>query len=67
MQIRQCTMPKRMARPCYRIFDPTMHTLAVNRLQRENDLRRTLGRQEFQVYYQPIVDLQEGGLVGPRP
>jgi diguanylate cyclase (GGDEF)-like protein/PAS domain S-box-containing protein len=49
---------------CYRIFDPAMHTLAVNRLQRENDLRRALERQEFQVYYQPIVDLQEGGLAG---
>jgi diguanylate cyclase (GGDEF)-like protein len=41
----------------YAIFDTPMHTLAVQQMQIENDLRRALDRQEFILYYQPIIDL----------
>jgi EAL domain-containing protein (putative c-di-GMP-specific phosphodiesterase class I) len=35
-----------------------MHTRAVTRLQIEADLRRALERGEFELHYQPIVDLE---------
>lgn len=48
----------------YRVFDSGMHDRAVNFLQLETNLRRALERGEFKVNYQPIVDLQKGGIVG---
>jgi diguanylate cyclase (GGDEF)-like protein len=48
----------------YRVFDSGMHDRAVNFLQLETNLRRALERGEFKVNYQPIVDLQRGGIVG---
>jgi diguanylate cyclase (GGDEF)-like protein/PAS domain S-box-containing protein len=49
---------------CYEIFNTDMHIRAVARLQLENDLRRAFERQEFQVYYQPIVSLKIGRIIG---
>ena len=46
------------------VFDRTMHAKVVARLQLENDLRRTIDREEFQVHYQPIVALATGETVG---
>ncbi len=37
-----------------------MHARAVALLELENDLRRAVERQEFEVYYQPIVCITEG-------
>lgn len=48
----------------YVIFDSDMHTQALKQLQLENDFRRALRYQEFVVYYQPIVVLATGKLVG---
>ncbi|MBW4541159.1 MAG: EAL domain-containing protein [Myxacorys chilensis ATA2-1-KO14] len=42
----------------YEIFDSQMYTEVVERLQIETDLRRAIEREEFEVYYQPIVDLK---------
>jgi len=41
-----------------------MHTHAVALLQLETDLRRAIERQEFQIYYQPIMSLETGRIVG---
>lgn len=41
----------------YEVFNSTMHSRAVALLKLENDLRRAIERQEFNVYYQPIIDL----------
>ncbi|MBD2446844.1 EAL domain-containing protein [Nostoc sp. FACHB-152] len=55
---------KAQGKNCYKIFDSLMHTQAVRRLTLENDLRKALERQEFIVYYQPIIDIQKNHLIG---
>ncbi|BFM38162.1 EAL domain-containing protein [Synechocystis sp. LKSZ1] len=46
------------------IFDSAMHQEMLQRLQLENDLQRALKQEEFVVYYQPIMDLQQQTLAG---
>ncbi|MBX7172808.1 MAG: EAL domain-containing protein [Pyrinomonadaceae bacterium] len=41
-----------------KVFEPEMHATNLNLLQIENDLRRAIDRNEFKVYYQPIVNLE---------
>jgi len=48
----------------HEIFDSEMHDSAMHLLQTENDLRRALEREEFEVFYQPIVNLGEGRVSG---
>ncbi|HEY9827906.1 MAG TPA: EAL domain-containing protein [Stenomitos sp.] len=48
----------------YAVFNPEMYHSAVTLLHLENDLRRTIERQEFQLYYQPIVCLESSSLLG---
>jgi diguanylate cyclase (GGDEF)-like protein len=43
----------------HEIFDQTMHEKAMNILQVESDLRLGLERGEFDLYYQPIVELSK--------
>jgi diguanylate cyclase (GGDEF)-like protein/PAS domain S-box-containing protein len=44
----------------YEIFDEEMHVRNMNLLQVETDLRHAVERSEFEVHYQPIVDLDNG-------
>jgi len=46
------------------VFDNAMHAGALKRLQLETDLRKGVERGEFLVYYQPIVSLRDGRIVG---
>jgi EAL domain-containing protein (putative c-di-GMP-specific phosphodiesterase class I) len=48
----------------YKVFDVAMYEQAIDRLELENDLRRAIEREEFVIYYQPIVNIQTGGLWG---
>jgi predicted signal transduction protein with EAL and GGDEF domain len=48
----------------YLMCDPVMHAAAVDRLRLEDDLRHAANRGELLVYYQPIVSLQDGHLIG---
>ena len=48
----------------YVIFDQKMHVRAVTRLQLETDLRFAIERNEFELYYQPIIGLDSASLVG---
>jgi diguanylate cyclase (GGDEF)-like protein/PAS domain S-box-containing protein len=48
----------------YEIFDKGMHREAVELLVLENDLRRAIRRDEFRLYYQPVVELATGDLAG---
>lgn len=42
----------------YEIFNREMHVKKMNVLSVENDLRHAIERNEFEVFYQPIVDLE---------
>jgi len=55
---------KSLGKSRYELFDSTMHARVVALLQLENDLRRAVERQEFQIYYQPIVSLTTGKIAG---
>ena len=47
----------------HRFYTVDMKTASSNRLTLEASLRRALEREEFQVYYQPRVDLQSGEII----
>jgi diguanylate cyclase (GGDEF)-like protein len=46
------------------LFAPAMHAAAVDRLQIEGDLRRSLENDDLKLYYQPIMDLRTGRMSG---
>jgi diguanylate cyclase (GGDEF)-like protein len=48
----------------YEIFNASMHERALVRFQVETELRRAIERQEFLVYFQPIVSLATGRVTG---
>ncbi len=55
---------KALGKARYEIFDSTMYTQVTQLLELEMDLRRAVERQEFQVYYQPIVLLETYKIIG---
>jgi diguanylate cyclase (GGDEF)-like protein len=55
---------KAAGRGGYELFDPTMHASAMNRLTLETDLRRAVERNEFVVFFQPIVELLTSEVCG---
>jgi diguanylate cyclase (GGDEF)-like protein/PAS domain S-box-containing protein len=48
----------------YQIFDTTMYENALSLLQLETDLKLAVEKQEWQVYYQPIIKLESGQISG---
>ncbi|MEH2171719.1 GGDEF domain-containing response regulator [Nostoc sp.] len=55
---------KALGKARHEIFDSTMYTQVTQLLELEMDLRRAVERQEFQVYYQPIVLLETYKIIG---
>lgn len=55
---------KVLGRARYELFNSDMYANALARLQLETDLRRAIERKEFRVYYQPIVSLTSGSIIG---
>jgi diguanylate cyclase (GGDEF)-like protein/PAS domain S-box-containing protein len=48
----------------YQVFDSEMRQRAVEQLSLETDLRRALERKEFELFYQPIIDLKSAEISG---
>ncbi|SMF95409.1 PAS domain S-box-containing protein/diguanylate cyclase (GGDEF) domain-containing protein [Methylomagnum ishizawai] len=48
----------------FRLYSREMSRLAVERLQLENALRRALEQGQFELYYQPKVELRGGSIIG---
>lgn len=51
---------KATGKRCYRWFDPDVHAAALDQHELRADLATAVGRGEFVVYYQPIVEFATG-------
>jgi len=54
---------KDQGRNTFQFFTRDMHAAAVIRLSTEIDLRHGLANGEFELYYQPVIDLRSGAAV----
>ncbi|RNB50877.1 bifunctional diguanylate cyclase/phosphodiesterase [Brevibacillus gelatini] len=48
----------------YEFFDPTMEAKSLERILMENELRKAIEQEQFQIYYQPKIDIVSGTLTG---
>lgn len=55
---------KESGRDTYQLYTKAMNARALERLSLENNLRRALENNEFLVYYQPQVNVENGSFVG---
>lgn len=55
---------KSLGKARFEIFDGAMHLQAVNRLKLETELQRAVEREEFRLFYQPIISLHGGRITG---
>jgi len=55
---------KEKGRSQFKIFDKTLHEKALSLLQIETDLRKAIANKEFDLYYQPIVSLDNISILG---
>ena len=55
---------KATSKATYEVFEPSMSVNALEQLTLVSDLRRTLEREEFKLYYQPIIEIASGKIVG---
>ena len=55
---------KERGRARWELFDVAMRARVVDRLQRENELRRAIDQNDLRLYYQPVVSIRDRRLVG---
>jgi len=55
---------KAKGKACYTVFEPAMYQKIKSRLELEKDLRRAIKQNEFELFYQPIVDLNKIEIIG---
>lgn len=46
------------------VFNPEMHQYAMETMQIENDLRVAIKKNQLEVYYQPVIDLENNSIYG---
>lgn len=49
---------------CHKYFHPQMNAFLIERLELAEMLRDALAKQEFELYYQPKIDLRDGTIIG---
>jgi diguanylate cyclase (GGDEF)-like protein len=54
---------KENGRHCFQFYKPEMSVSAMERLDLENSLKAAFENDEFQIYYQPIIDLHKNEVV----
>jgi diguanylate cyclase (GGDEF)-like protein len=55
---------KKSGRNGFQMFQPSMSTFFPDRLALENDLRKALDRREFELHYQPKIDVRSRATTG---
>lgn len=55
---------KTLGRSKYQVCNPLMHENAVSRVKLETELRQAVDLHQFEIHYQPIVDLKSGRAAG---
>ena len=55
---------KAMGKACYQVFHPGMHISARNTLKLETDMQIAWAQKKFQVYYQPIFNVNNREING---
>ncbi len=55
---------KSLGKARHEVFNKSMHARAMSLLQIETDLRRAIERDEFCLFYQPIISLETGVITG---
>ncbi|HEX6595808.1 MAG TPA: EAL domain-containing protein, partial [Acidimicrobiales bacterium] len=55
---------KSLGKGRYELFEPSMRVAALERVTIKNDLQWAVQCDEMDTYYQPLIDLKSGGVVG---
>jgi diguanylate cyclase (GGDEF)-like protein/PAS domain S-box-containing protein len=55
---------KKKGRAQFQVFEPKLRQKALELLHIETDLRKAIDKKEFELYYQPIVSLETGAIIG---
>jgi EAL domain-containing protein (putative c-di-GMP-specific phosphodiesterase class I) len=48
----------------FAFYEPHMHEAAVTRMELKGDLEQAIANEDFELFYQPIVDLRSGQVTG---
>jgi diguanylate cyclase (GGDEF)-like protein len=55
---------KEKGRNQYQFYEQSMHATAMRRLAIENEMRQGIEQEQFEVFYQPMMDARAGRIVG---
>lgn len=55
---------KNQGRNSYQLFSPSMSTSNTEKMNLENSLRKVLSNNELRLFYQPVIDISTGMIMG---